>query len=47
MALNPLPPDNRDSSGLSSDIASQSQVESSNDGSSANLLDKFRLKVKK
>ena len=47
MALNPLPPDTRASSGLSSDVASQSQVESNDDGSNANLLDKFRLKVKK
>ena len=45
--IEPLPPDAHASSGLSSDVASQSQVESNDDGSNANLLDKFRLKVKK
>ena len=47
MSLNPLPPDTHASSGLSSDVASQSQVESNDDGNSANLFDKFILKVKK
>ena len=47
MSLNPLPLDTHASSGLSLDVASQSQVESNDDGSNANLLDKFKLKVKK